>query len=342
MEKRFNMNNNQKRLIMIFPISIILALFASCAGKAATIEQTPQTGRQSFNFENRTVTLNNGIEMPILGLGTFQLTPAQAEASVFHALTNGYRLIDTANAYMNERAVGRGIQRAGVPREDILIITKLWPSDYEDAERAIDETLARLNLEYIDLLLLHQATGNYIEGYRSMETAVRQGKVKSIGLSNFYEQRFKEIISIATIPPAVLQIESNPYVQQDAMREYAKPYGTVINSWFPLGGRVSEFNNRQTRLFNEEIITELAKKYAKSPAQIILRWHLQKGNIAIPGSRTPAYIEENINVFDFELSFEEMQRLSTLNTGDLSFDFSNADNPMFNSFTRPMDFNRQE
>jgi diketogulonate reductase-like aldo/keto reductase len=243
---------------------------------------------------------------------------------------------------MNERAVGRAIQRAGIPREKLFITTKLWPSDYEDVGRAIDETLARLNLDYIDLLLLHQATGNYIEGYRSMETAVRQGKVKTIGLSNFYEQRFGEIMSIATISPAVLQIESNPYVQQDVMREYVKPYGTVINSWVPLGGRISDFNNRQTRLFNEEIITELAKKYTKSSAQIILRWHLQKGNIAIPGSRTPAHIEENINIFDFELTSEEMLSLSALDTNDLSFDFRNADNPMFNSFTRPMDFNRQE
>jgi diketogulonate reductase-like aldo/keto reductase len=243
---------------------------------------------------------------------------------------------------MNERAIGRAIQRSGIPREELFIATKLWPSVYDDAEKAIDETLARLNLEYIDLLFLHQAVGNYIEAYKGIETAVRQGKVRAIGLSNFYENRFDEIMSIATIHPAVLQIEINPFIHQNSMREYVKPYGVVLNSWFPLGGRVSEFNNRQTRLFNEEIIVELAKKYSKSPAQIILRWHLQKGYIAIPGSSTPAYTEENIDIFDFNLTNEEMQRFNSLDTEDLSIDFRNAENPRFNSYVIPLDFDAQE
>jgi diketogulonate reductase-like aldo/keto reductase len=197
-------------------------------------------------------------------------------------------------------------------------------------------------LEYIDLLFLHQAVGNYVEGYKGIETAVRQGKVRAIGLSNFYESKFDEIMGIATIPPAVLQIESNPYLQQNAMREHIKPYGVVMNAWFPLGGRISDFNNRQTRLFNEGLIVEFANKYGKSPAQIILRWHLQKGNIAIPGSRTPAYIEENIDIFDFALTDGEMQRLNTLDVEDLSIDFRNVDSRMLDFLTRPMDFNDQE
>ena len=295
----------------------------------------------SFDFKSRTVTLNNGIKMPILGLGTYLLTPAQAEESVYHALLDGFRLIDTANAYMNERAVGRGILRSGVPREEIFITTKLWPSDYEDVERAINDTLARLNVEYIDLLLLHQPYGNVVEGYKGMEVAVRQGKVRSIGISNFYESKFDEIMSIVTIPPAVLQIESNPYVQQAVMREYVKSYGTVLMAWFPLGGRVDEYNNTQTRLFNEETITAIAATHSKTPAQVILRWHLQTGNIAIPGSRNPDHILENISIFDFELTDEEMQRMSALDTGRPSFDFSNTDNqPDFSAFAR--DFNDQE
>jgi diketogulonate reductase-like aldo/keto reductase len=317
-------------------------LFFSCSTSDKAVVSPAANDGASFDFRSRTVTLNNGIKMPILGLGTYRLTPAQAEESVYHALTDGYRLIDTANGYMNERAVGRGIQRAGVPREELFITTKLWPSDYRDVERAIDDTLARLNLEYIDLLLLHQPYGNIVEGYRGLEAAVRQGKVRSIGVSNFYEKKFDEIMSIATIPPAVLQVESNPYYHQAVMREYVKPYGTVLNAWFPLGGRVDERNNTHTRLFNEETIVEIASAHNKTPAQVILRWHLQIGNIAIPGSSNPNHILENIEIFDFELTEEDMRILSTLDTGSGSYDFSNVDDqPNFSSF-RAVNFNDQE
>jgi diketogulonate reductase-like aldo/keto reductase len=331
----------KQSLILAFFGMAFLPLFGCGTSNSAVVSTASHDGA-SFDFKSRTVTLNNGIEMPILGLGTYRLTPAQAEESVYHALLDGYRLIDTANAYMNERAVGRGIQRSGVPREEIFVTTKLWPGDYEDVARAIDDTLARLNLEYIDLLLLHQPYGNIAEGYRGLEAAVRQGKVRSIGVSNFYEKKFDEIMSIATIPPAVLQVESNPYYHQTVMREYVKPYGTVLNAWFPLGGRVDERNNTQTRLFNEEIIAEIAAAHNKTPAQVILRWHLQIGNIAIPGSRNPDHIQENIEIFDFELTREEMQELSALDTGSGSYDFSNVDDqPNFGSF-RLMDFNDQE
>ena len=321
---------------------VALALFGCGTSNNAVVSSTAHDGA-SFDFASRTVTLNNGIEMPILGLGTYRLTPAQAEESVYHALTDGYRLIDTANGYMNERAVGRGIQRSGLPREEIFITTKLWPSDYEDVERAIDDTLARLNVDYIDLLLLHQPYGNVVEGYRGMEAAVRQGKVRSIGLANFYERRFDEIMNIATIPPAVLQNESNPYVQQAVMREYVKPYGTVLMAWFPLGGRVDGRNNTQTRLFNDETIAGIAATYNKTPAQVILRWHIQRGNITIPGSSNPAHILENISIFDFELTEEEMRKMSALATGTPFFEFSNAGDEMdFGSFRPNTNFNDQE
>jgi diketogulonate reductase-like aldo/keto reductase len=325
----------------IFGLAVLL-LFGCGTSNSAVVSPAAHDGAL-FDFASRTVALNNGIKMPILGLGTYRLTPAQTEESVYHALTDGYRLIDTANGYMNERAVGRGIQRSGVPREEIFITTKLWPSDYEDVERAIDDTLARLNVEYIDLLLLHQPYGNVVEGYKGMEAAVRQGKVRAIGLANFYERRFDEIMSIATIPPAVLQNESNPYVQQAVMREYVKPYGTALMAWFPLGGRVDNRNNTQTRLFNDETIVAIAATYNKTPAQVILRWHLQRGNITIPGSSNPAHILENISIFDFELTEEEMRKMSALDMGTPSFDFSNAGDEMnFGSFRPNTNFNDQE
>ena len=328
-------------VVMVCGTFAFAALTVTCASSA-----THKIAGASFNLETRTVTLNNGIEMPILGLGTFRLSPEQTENSVYHALTYGYRLIDTANAYMNERAVGRAIKKSGVPREEIFVTTKLWPPDYVDTERAINETLTRLGLEYIDLLLLHQPFGNYVEGYKGMETAVRQGKVRSIGLSNFYGKRLDEIISIATIPPAVLQVESNPFFQNNALREYIKPYGITMNAWFPLGGRINERDpstSTQTLLFNNETIAEIAAAHHKTPAQVILRWHLQVGTIAIPGSRNPAHILENISIFDFALTDEQMQSLSALETGITVYDFINIDDqPRFTTYEAPMDFNAQE
>jgi len=335
------MNKKHSLLIGFAALLTAIFIFTACASSsAATISVTGV-----FDMERKTVALNNGIEMPILGLGTYRLTAEQTENSVYHALTYGYRLIDTANGYMNERAVGRGIQRSGVPRGEIFVVTKIWPPDYVNTEKAIDETLARLGLDYIDLLLLHQPYGNYVEGYKGMEAAVRQGKVRSIGLSNFFEERFSEIMNIATIPPAVLQIESNPFVHQTEMREYIKAYGTVIMAWFPLGGRIDDRSpsaSTQTLLFNNELIVEIAAAHNKTPAQVILRWHLQAGNIAIPGSRNPVHILENISIFDFELTNEEMQRLSALDRGQGAFDFRNlgGDDPAW--LSRPVNFNDQE
>lgn len=342
------MNNKRLFLIVrILSLIMVLCLMAGCSSTppnsssntdAASETKTDSSANNPFDLERRTVILNNGIEMPILGLGTFTLSPTQAEESVYHALLDGYKLIDTANAYMNERAVGRGIKRSGVPREEIFVTTKLWPADYEDVERAINDTLARLDLEYIDLLLLHQPYGNYVAAYKSMEAAVSQGKVRSIGLSNFYEEKFDEIMSAATIPPAVLQNESNPYYHQAEMREHIKPYGTVLNAWFPLGGR----GNTQT-LFNDETIVEIAQDHGKTSAQVILRWHLQIGNIAIPGSSNPDHILENISIFGFELTNEEMLKVKALDKGHGVFDFSTRDDePDFRSFRMPVDFNDQE
>ncbi len=243
--------------------------------------------------------LNNGTKIPAAGIGTFLLSPAEAENSVLVALQNGYELIDTANGYMNEKGVGRGIKRSGVARENIYLSTKLWPSVYADADAAIDATLKRLDVDYVDLLFLHQPAGDYIGAYKAMERAVKAGKVRSLGLSNFTEDMIKEVVDATEIKPAVLQMEAHPYYPQTAMKAFLKDMGTKIMAWYPLG-------HGDKALLNERVFTELAGKYGKSTAQIILRWHTQMGNIVIPGSKSEAHIKDNLNIFDFTLTDDEM------------------------------------
>jgi diketogulonate reductase-like aldo/keto reductase len=288
-------------------------------------------GQGVFDLEKGSVILNNGVEMPIVGIGTFTLTPEQASESVYSALTSGYKLIDTAYAYNNEEGVGEGVKRSGVAREDVFITTKLWPSDYDNAAQAIDGALERLGVEYIDLLLLHQAWGNYVGAYQAMEVALSEGKVRAIGVSNFYTQAFDEIMAVAKVTPAVLQNERNPYFQQIEMQKYIAPYGTVLMDWFPLGGR----SERQTSLFEDKIILEIAEAHDVTAAQVILRWHIQSGGIAIPGSTNPDHIKENITIFDFELTDEEMEQMATLETGIPAFDFSTPNT--MPGFTPPQD-----
>ena len=249
-------------------------------------------------------TLNNGIKMPMAGIGTFLLTPDEAEVSVLAALSCGYRLIDTANAYVNEKAVGRAIRKSGVPREEIFLETKLWPSFYEQAD-AVDKTLARLDTDYIDLLLIHQPAGNYIAGYRLMEQAYQAGKVRAIGLSNFTQAQIQEILDKCEVKPAVLQTEVHPYSQEKKLKEFLKEAGIVIQAWYPLG-------HGDKALLAEPVFTRLAKKYGKSNAQIILRWHIQDGNIVIPGSKNPAHIRDNFALFDFSLTDAEMAEIAAL------------------------------
>ena len=248
--------------------------------------------------------LNNGIKMPMAGIGTFLLTPDEAEASVLAALKDGYRLIDTANAYVNEKAVGRAMKKSGLMREEIFLETKLWPSFYEQPD-AVEETLARLDTEYIDLLLIHQPAGNYVAGYRQMEEAYKAGKVRSIGLSNFNEAQIREIMNICEVKPAVLQTEVHPYFQEKELKEFLDDEGIVIQAWYPLG-------HGDRALIEEPLFTRLAKKYGKSNAQIILRWHIQAGNVVIPGSKNPEHIRDNFGLFDFSLTEEEMTEIAAL------------------------------
>lgn len=275
-----------------------------------------------FDLEKGTVRLNNGIEMPILGIGTFRLSDEQAENSVYWALRDGYRLIDTARIYGNEVGVGRGIQRAidegFVTREEIFVTTKMWTDDYDDGDSAIENSLNRLGLDYIDLMILHHsAPGSDVEAYQAMERAVEDGKLRSIGLSNYYTpEDFDRLVEATTIVPVLLQNETHPYHQSMEMKEHLKKYGTVMESWFPLGGR----GNTQT-LFNNETIVSIAEAHGKTSAQIILRWHLQAGNIAIPGSSNEDHIQENYEIFDFELSEEEIQRMSDLDRNERFADY---------------------
>ena len=248
--------------------------------------------------------LNNGIEMPMAGIGVFMLSPDEAEASVESALKSGVRLIDTANGYMNESATGRGIKKSGVKREDIFLVTKLWPTVYEK-ETAIEETLKRLDTDYIDLLFLHQPTKNWKAGYRAIEKAYKEGKVKAIGLSNFPEDMLKEAIDTMEVKPQVVQVEAHPYYPQTELKQLLAQYGIGLMAWYPLG-------HGDKSLIQEPVFAELASKYGKTSAQIILRWHIQSGNVVIPGSRNPAHIRDNFDVFDFSLTDEEMAKIAAV------------------------------
>lgn len=249
--------------------------------------------------------LNNGIKMPMEGIGTFLLSPDEAEESVLNALKVGYRLIDTANAYVNEKAVGRAIKKSGITRDDIFLETKIWPVFYEQKD-AIEKTLERLDTDYIDLLLIHQPAGNYIAGYRLMEKYYKEGKIKAIGLSNFNKEQIQEILDICEVEPAILQTEVHPYNQEKELKDFLDKYSIAIQAWYPLG-------HGDKTLLEEPVFNKLAKKYKKSTAQIILRWHIQNGTIVIPGSKNPDHIRDNFYLFDFSLTDEEMSEINSLN-----------------------------
>lgn len=253
------------------------------------------------------VILNNKKQCPVVGIGTYLLTPADAENSVREALKMGYSLVDTANAYVNERACGRGIKTSGVKREDIYLSTKLWASEYEN-EHAVDQTLERLGLDYVDLLYIHQPAGNWRAGYRQLENAYRSGKAKSIGISNFEGEYIEALEKEWEIVPQFIQVEAHPYFTQQELRKTLDKYGIKLMSWYPLG-------HGDKSLINEPIFVALGKKYGKSAAQVILRWHTQMGFVVIPGSKNVDHIRENLNIMDFRLTDEEMASIAKLDCG---------------------------
>lgn len=266
-------------------------------------------------MEQTFVTLNNGCKIPQFGLGVYMINgDANTEKACLEALHAGYRHIDTAHAYQNERGVGAAVKKCGIPREEIWITSKLWPSEYGPGKTlaAIDKMLARLDTGYIDLLLLHQQFGDYLGAWRDMEIAVAMGKVRTIGLSNFESERLEEVLNTTQIKPAVLQVECHPYFQQDALKKRIASCRTIIESWYPIG-------HGDSCLLNEPVFTRLARKYGKTNVQIILRWHIQKGNIVFPKSENPQHIRENFEIFDFSLTAAEMREIQKLDKGERFF-----------------------
>ena len=253
------------------------------------------------------LTLNNGLKCPAAGIGTYLLAPADAENSVRESLKMGCRLIDTANVYVNERAVGRGMKDSGVKREEIFLSAKLWPTEYENPN-AVDETLARLGVEYVDLLYIHQPAGNWLNGYRQLEKAYKEGKAKAIGISNFEGKFIEELQHKWEIAPQFIQVEAHPYFTQKELRKTLDHYGIRLMSWYPLG-------HGDKSLMEEPVFISLGKKYGKSPAQVILRWHTQMGFAVIPGSKNIDHIRDNLDIFDFSLTEGEMAEIAKLDTG---------------------------
>lgn len=253
------------------------------------------------------ITLNNGQKCPVMGIGTFMLSPAEAENSVREALKMGYTCVDTAAAYCNERAVERGMRDSGVAREKIFLSTKLWPCDYEN-ENAVNETLERLGTDAVDLLYIHQPAGNWLSGYRLLERAYREGKAKSIGISNFEGKFMAELEAKWEIIPQFIQVEAHPYFTQDELRKTLDQYGIRLMAWYPLG-------HGDRSLLEEPLFARLGEKYSKSSAQVILRWHTQMGFAVIPGSKKVAHIRDNLDIFDFRLTDDEMAEVAKLNKG---------------------------
>lgn len=271
------------------------------------------------------VLLNNGILMPQFGLGTFlQPSDSVCEQSCLTALKAGYRHIDTAHAYNDEAGVGRAVKESGIPREEIWVTSKLWPNEYGEGKtaQAIDAMLERMQLDYIDLLYVHQPVGDFVGAWKDMEKAVAAGKVRALGISNFdaNDEVFNRIMEAATIKPAVLQMECHPYAQRLAVREKAKTHNIQVECWFPLGGAMSN-----GALLKDPTIMEIAKAHGKTAAQVILRWHIQEGFSVIPGASNPDYIKENIDIFDFTLTDDEMAEMRGLNKERRFFNMSLSD-----------------
>lgn len=268
-------------------------------------------GSGRFNFETGTVTLNSGYTMPINGLGTYSLTGETCVRSVSAALERGVRLIDTAYMYHNEAEVGRAVRESGIPREEIFVITKLYPSQFSNAEAAIDQALETMGLDYIDMMLLHHPGDGDVAAYQAMEKAVAEGKIRSIGLSNWYVEELEEFLPQVSVTPALVQNEIHPYYQENDVIPFIQSLGIVVQGWYPLGGR-----GHTAELLGDGVISDIAAAHGKSSAQVILRWNLQKGVVVIPGSSNPDHIRENTELYDFELTDEEMARINALDRNE--------------------------
>lgn len=266
------------------------------------------TTPREFNFDTKTVTLNSGYEMPLNGIGTYSLTGDECYNSITSALNSGVRLIDTAYMYNNEEEVGRAIRDSGIPREEIFVITKIYPSQFNNPEEAIEMALDKLDIGYIDMMLLHHPGSNDVNAYIAMEKYVQQGKIHSIGLSNWYINELEEFLLQVEITPALVQNEIHPYYQELNVVPYIQSKGIVVQGWYPFGGR-----GHTSELLNNKTIVEIANAHNVTSAQVILRWNLQREVVVIPGSSNPEHIKENTEIYDFELTSEEMQKIEKLN-----------------------------
>ena len=286
-------------------------------GEDETVVSQTDTSKTSgvFDFESRTVLLNSGYAMPILGLGTYALDHDTCVSSVMALLENGGRLIDTAYMYGNEEAVGEGVRRGmeeyGIPREEIFVITKIYPNQFSDPEVAIDMALNKLDIGYIDMMLLHHPGTNDVKAYQAMEKYVEQGKIRSLGLSNWYVEELTEFLPQVTITPALVQNEIHPYYQEQDVVPFIQEKGIVVQCWYPLGGR-----GYTADLVGNETIKAIAEAHGVSSAQVILRWDLQRGIVVIPGSSNPDHIRENLDLFGFELTDDEMAKIGDLDRGE--------------------------
>lgn len=279
--------------------------------KAALSEKEDDTLKREFNFETKTVMLNSGYEMPINGIGTYSLQDETCVDAVSEALRRGVRLIDTAYMYHNEESVGQAVRESGIPREEIFVITKLYPNQFSDASAAIEEALQKLDISYIDMMLLHHPGSGDVEAYHAMEKAAEEGKIRSIGLSNWYVEELESFLPQVNITPALVQNEIHPYYQENDVIPYIQDLGIVVQGWYPLGGR-----GHTAELLGDEVISEIARAHGKSSAQVILRWNLQKGVVVIPGSSNPDHIQENTELYDFELTEEEMEQINSLDRNE--------------------------
>ena len=279
--------------------------------KAALSEKEDDTLKREFNFETKTVMLNSGYEMPVNGIGTYSLQDETCVDAVSEALRRGVRLIDTAYMYHNEESVGQAVRESGIPREEIFVITKLYPNQFSDASAAIEEALQKLDISYIDMMLLHHPGSGDVEAYHAMEKAAEEGKIRSIGLSNWYVDELESFLPQVNITPALVQNEIHPYYQENDVIPYIQDLGIVVQGWYPLGGR-----GHTAELLGDEVISEIARAHGKSSAQVILRWNLQKGVVVIPGSSNPDHIQENTELYDFELTEEEMEQINSLDRNE--------------------------
>lgn len=309
-----------RKLILLF--AVILAIFSltACTNNGGTL---PMDSQENINRVSKfdlvngtngnapTVRLSSGYDMPILGIGTYSLHGETCISAIHAALNSGVRKIDTATIYGNEEEVGEAIRTSGVTREDIFVTTKIYPNEYTNADEAIEESLARLDIGYVDLMLLHHPDSHDVEAYRAMENAVREGKIRSLGVSNYYIKEINAFLAKVTTKPVLVQNEIHPYYQEKDVVEYMHNLGIVVEGWYPFGGR-----GYTSALLNNDVLQDIAKAHGVTSAQVILRWNLQRGVVAIPGSSNPEHIKENISVFHFELTDEDMQKIATLDRNE--------------------------